>query len=324
MFLRVIEITPTSSVTFRKVPLSHKIIGSYPFVPPTTLSGFLYRVLKLARSEDLPSPKAFSSQEPDIEKYYILEVKKDTDGINSLGAYSTHSKTSTFGSFRIGYQHIGKGYSTTDGLRIFDPSYEDLIGLIKERTEEGKLKKEDLGIFKNEFRKSGENNYYLRSVYKGLRTGYQGIPKFSVFRKEKRKQPLDWYFCVADRFNGFLVSMQKEHLAFFDHIKNYGFKIGKEGFAFISDISDILSLKRKEGVFSSSVIIPLDPTIKHTKVQEPRDPESVYYFSRREQKFARDIFGLPNSIAEGVYYTDQNNQWNIPLSTLEKLEVLDG
>jgi len=47
MFLKVLEITPTSVLTFRKVPMSHKIINSYNFVPPTTLSGFLYRLLKL-------------------------------------------------------------------------------------------------------------------------------------------------------------------------------------------------------------------------------------------------------------------------------------
>jgi hypothetical protein len=323
MFLRIIEVTPTSSVTFRKVPLSHKIIRSYSFVPPTTLSGFLYRILKLVKGEEIPQPGTFSSGKPNIGEYYILETKEDTKDIYSLGGYPMYSKASTFGSFRTGYQHAGKGYSTADGLRIFDPSYEDLIQLITEKIEENQLKKEDLDKFKNEFQESGENHYYLRSVYKAVRMGYKGITTLNTFNKEKRRQPLDWYFCVAEKFNGFLISKKMENLAVFDHITNYGFKIGKEGFAFVSGISTILEMAEKEGVFNSSVIIPLDPAIEHTIVREARDPESVYYFSRHGQQFTREIFGQHNSIAEGVYYTDKNSEWNIPLSTLEKLEVLD-
>jgi len=323
MFLKIIEITPTSPVTFRKIPLSHKIISSYSFIPPTTLSGFLYRVLKLAEGKRIPQPRIFSSEKPDITEFYIFETREETSGIRSLGGYPVESGASTFGSFRTGYQHTGKGYSTTDGLRLFDPTYENLIQLIKERIEKKQLKTEDLEKFKTEFQQSGEDHYYLRTVYKAVRTGYRGITTYKTFRKERRRQPLDWYFCVTEKFIGFLVSQKIDSLAVFDRITNYGFKIGKEGFAFISDVSGTMSLARREGVFSSSVIIPLDPNIGHTIVQESKDPESIYYFSRQKQQFARDIFGQHHSIAKGVYYTDENNQWNIPLSTLEKLEVLD-
>ncbi|MBU7036427.1 MAG: hypothetical protein HXS52_00730 [Theionarchaea archaeon] len=322
IFLKTIRVTPTSALTVRKVPVSYKTIASYSFVPPTTFSGFMYRILRLANDEELPTPRAFGSEIPDIDEYYILETKEDTEGLNSLGAYSMSSGSSIFCSFRMGYQHLGKGHSLADGLDIFDPSDETVKNLIAQRIQVGQLKKDDLDKFKREYDRSGQSKYFKRTVFKSVREGYQGIPTYGTFKKEGRRQPLDWYFCLASDFTGFLVSHEKTLLSLLDKTHNYGFKIGKEGFAFISGLSEVMSLEKKEGSFRSSVIIPLDPHIEHTEVYEPRKPESVYYYSRQMGKFKRGIFGNNDSLASGPYYGDAGNKWRIPLSTLQKLEVV--
>jgi hypothetical protein len=322
IFLRTVQVTPTSALTMRKVPVSYKTIASYSFVPPTTFSGFMYRILRLASGEELPTPRAFRSETPDIDEYYILETKEDTEGINSLGAYSIGSESSIFCSFRIGYQHLGKGHSLADGLDIFDPSDETVKNLIAQKIQVGQLKKDDLDKFKREYDRSGQSKYFKRTVFKSVREGYQGIPTYGTFKKEGRRQPLDWYFCLASDFIGFLVSHEKTLLSPLDRTHNYGFKIGKEGFAFISGLSEVIPLEKKEGSFHSSVIIPLDPHIEHTEVYEPRRPESVYYYSQQMGKFKREIFGHNNSLASGPYYSDARNEWRIPLSTLQKLEVI--
>lgn len=85
MYLKILEVTPTSALTFRKVPMSHKTISSYPFIPPTVLSGYLYRLMKLANDEPLPIPKSFKTEKVELSEYFILENKGYN--IRTLGAY---------------------------------------------------------------------------------------------------------------------------------------------------------------------------------------------------------------------------------------------
>lgn len=54
MFGLRVTLRPTAALTFRRAPFSTLEMLTYPFVPPTTLSGYLDRVVRLARSEELP------------------------------------------------------------------------------------------------------------------------------------------------------------------------------------------------------------------------------------------------------------------------------
>lgn len=320
MFLKTLEITPTSALTFRRVPMSHKIIGSYNFVPPTTLSGFLYRLLKLCNNESIPTPKKFKSDEPQIEEYHILETRGETKGVLSLGGYPADVDSSTtFMSFRMGYQHLGKGHSLADGIDIFDPSFEDVTGLIAKKINEGKLKDGELKKFEEEFEKSGNNKYYKRCVFKAVLNGLS-IPTFQAFKKEERRQPLDWYFCSAEKFYGFLVSEEPDSLDLFDQVVNYGFKIGKEGFAYVSKSFETLELESADGDFVSSTIIPT--TNSEVKLKELSEVESLYYFDLATQRFGKGIFALNGTLAEGEYYTVSSNnlEVSIPQATVKLLK----
>ena len=68
-------IKPTSGLTFRRMPSSILHISTYPFLPPTTMSGFLRR-LKLLEAGHLPETAV---KDPD---YYALPPQLCT-----LGAY---------------------------------------------------------------------------------------------------------------------------------------------------------------------------------------------------------------------------------------------
>ncbi len=320
MFLKTLEITPTSALTFRRVPMSHKIIDSYNFVPPTTLSGFLYRLIKLSSKEALPTPKKFKTDEPQIDEYHILETKEETKGALSLGGYPVDSKSSTtFMSFRMGYQHLGKGHSLADGIDIFDPSLEDVTALISKKINEGKLKEDGLEKFQKEFEKSGNNKYYKRCVFKAVLNGLD-IPTFQAFKKEERRQPLDWYFCSAEKFYGFLISEEPDSLDLFDRVENYGFKIGKEGFAYVSRSFKTLELEGADGEFVSSTIIPT--TDSGVKLKELSEIESLYYFDPDAQRFGKGIFALNGTLAEGEYYTVSSNNVDvsIPQATVKLLK----
>src|SRR5262245_29318494 len=76
MHLLALDIRPTAALTFRVLPGSILDIGTYPFVPPTTLSGFLRRLAMLAAGIDVPGTAV------DDAPYYVLP-----SSVITLGAY---------------------------------------------------------------------------------------------------------------------------------------------------------------------------------------------------------------------------------------------
>ena len=75
MWMLELVIKPTSGLTFRRMPSSILHISTYPFLPPTTMSGFLRR-LKMLEAGHLPETDV---KDPD---YYALPPQ-----LCPLGAY---------------------------------------------------------------------------------------------------------------------------------------------------------------------------------------------------------------------------------------------
>lgn len=75
MWMLKLVLKPTSGLTFRRMPSSILHISTYPFLPPTTMSGFLRR-LKILETGHLPETAV---KDPD---YYTLPPQLCT-----LGAY---------------------------------------------------------------------------------------------------------------------------------------------------------------------------------------------------------------------------------------------
>ncbi|WP_107667068.1 hypothetical protein [Cyanothece sp. BG0011] len=78
MYCLTFKIRPTAAMTFRILPGSILNIATYPFVPPTTLSGFLRRLAMLSHGLDLPETTINKNKPP----YYTLPRHCVT-----LGAY---------------------------------------------------------------------------------------------------------------------------------------------------------------------------------------------------------------------------------------------
>ena len=76
MYLLTVDIRPTAALTFRILPGSILDITTYPFVPPTTLSGFLRRLAMLAAGVDIPETSVGDAP------YYVLPPS-----LVALGAY---------------------------------------------------------------------------------------------------------------------------------------------------------------------------------------------------------------------------------------------
>jgi hypothetical protein len=76
MYLLTLDIRPTAALTFRMLPGSILDVTTYPFMPPTTLSGFLRRLAMLSAGTDIPGTAVNDAP------YYVLPAPLVT-----LGAY---------------------------------------------------------------------------------------------------------------------------------------------------------------------------------------------------------------------------------------------
>jgi len=71
MFGVRVLIQPTAGLTFRRLPGSILHIATYPFLPPTTMSGFLRR-LAVSETGELPENEETPEARATTPKYYVL------------------------------------------------------------------------------------------------------------------------------------------------------------------------------------------------------------------------------------------------------------
>jgi hypothetical protein len=83
MYCLKFSIIPTAAMTFRILPGSILNIATYPFVPPTTLSGFLRRLVMMSQGLELPETRVNNDNPP----IYALP-----SWCISLGAYPVFAK----------------------------------------------------------------------------------------------------------------------------------------------------------------------------------------------------------------------------------------
>ena len=162
MWMLKLVIKPTSGLTFRRMPSSILHISTYPFLPPTTMSGFLRR-LKMLEAGHLPETAV---KDPD---YYALPSQ-----LCPLGAYPKVNE------YRI---HTTK----RQGIRSFN------------------------------------HNAFSRIV-----------------RHQSTKEVYQlhtWEYLFTEQLMGYVVSEDENLLSELKTVKNFGCKIGKEGYAFVDRVS---------------------------------------------------------------------------------------
>ena len=161
MWMLKLALKPTSGLTFRRMPSSILHIGTYPFLPPTTMSGFLRR-LKMLETGHLPETAV---KDPD---YYALPPQLCT-----LGAYP-----------KMNEHHIHT--TKRQGIRSFN------------------------------------HNAFSRIV-----------------RHQSTKEVYQlhtWEYLFVEQLIGYVVSEDEKLLGQLRTVKNFGCKIGKEGYAFVDQI----------------------------------------------------------------------------------------
>jgi CRISPR-associated Cas5-like protein len=184
MFGVRITLRPTALLTFRRVPFSTLEMLTYPFVPPTTLSGYLERVLRLAHGEALPDVHHRGAP-----AFYALP--RD---FHVLGALASPGPT-IISTIRHGVRDL------------------------------------DHMAFSRLHQAAHKTNAEHYQLYR-------------------------WEYLCTDSFVGYILQEDEEELAQLLAVRNYGCKLGKEGWAYVEQVEGPFPLERQRKEALPSTILP--------------------------------------------------------------------
>jgi hypothetical protein len=222
MYLLKLVIVPTGSLIFRRIPFATTVFPTYPFAPPTALSGFLRRLVMLANGLELPGDIIVQKGSLNEQaKFYVLP----RDYI-CLGAYPTaHTTHKTKRHQPWGAD--GKFNHTKFSALFFEDKSESLAD---------KKQKNDM-------------------------------------KKWQPQIPL-WEYLHTEQLVGYIVHEQREPLEKLRGLQNWGGKLGKEGYAFIESVSEVVELQGPQ----RKKAIPATPVPAEVLGGEPADFFMLYTY----------------------------------------------
>ncbi len=101
--------------------------------------------------------------------------------------------------------------------------------------------------------------------------------EFSALRREKsdfNAQIPIWEYLHAERMNGYVVHEERQSLENLRALQNWGSKLGKEGYAFIESVSEVVELQGPQWTRA----IPATPVPAETLGGEPADFFTLYSY----------------------------------------------
>lgn len=207
MYALRLVLRPTAGLTFRRVPFASTQMLTYPFAPAPTLSGYLERLARLRRGEDLPETTINDQNPPIIALPAAYRV---------LGAYPVGNAYRVHRTARQGPRDLG--HSAFSRLHRHDA------------------------------------------------------------RPNENFQLYAWEYLQVERLVGWVAHADKDALDGLARTRNYGCKLGKEGFAYVSD-ADVLPLTATRGG-KPSVAVPAEaagmaPATVYPAYRFARDGERI-------------------------------------------------
>lgn len=239
-------IQPTAGLTFRRLPSSILHIATYPFLPPTTMSGFLRRLAIMQRADlafDVATLVKHQETNPEI---YLLP--RD---LIAVGAYPEPR-----GAWWI---HTTK----RQGIRSF---------------------KHD--AFSRIYRTAAQKEVYQLHA---------------------------WDYLMCEQLAGYILSEHRARLAELADLYNRGCKLGKEGFAFVSEVSEPREFRIERTTAMPTTVVTGDqlvgipceafPLYRYAWADGEIDPLSALTPSP-VTGFVLFMAGLPATPLTTDYYTD--------------------
>ena len=207
MYCVELKIQPTAAMTFRILPGSILNIATYPFVPPTTSSGFLRRLAMMSVELEIPETRVNNDNPP----IYALPPR-----YIALGAYPAKGTWST----------VHRTYRK--GMREFNHD-----------------------AFSRIYQDGNKENFQLHT----------------------------WEYFIAEKLVSYVVADSPKGLEHFQGLTGYGCKLGKEGFAIVSKVSEILELRQETATRHPSTIVPMEALLQSNQFVGGCDIYNLYRYN---------------------------------------------
>ncbi|MHC5823779.1 MAG: hypothetical protein ACYT04_50080 [Nostoc sp.] len=207
MYCLKFTIQPTAAMTFRILPGSILNIATYPFVPPTTLSGFLRRLGMMSVELEIPETRV-NNENPPI---YALPPS-----YIALGAYPVPGKWS------------GVHRTYRKGMREFNHDSFSRLYLDEDKA-----------------------NFQLHT----------------------------WEYFIAEELVGYVISESKAGLEYFQKLEGYGCKLGKEGYAVVKEVSELIEMERQTIAANPSTIVPMEDLLQTNHFIKGCDIYNLYRYN---------------------------------------------
>lgn len=207
MYCVEIKLQPAAAMTFRIVPGSILNIATYPFVPPTTFSGFLRRLGIMSVGLEIPETRINKENPP----FYALPPR-----YLSLGVYLPNGALSS----------VHRTYRK--GMREFNHD-----------------------SFSRLYLEEDKANFQLHT----------------------------WEYLIAEELIGYVVADSLPGLEHFQDLETYGCKLGKEGFAIVTEVSEIMPLEQRTVAANPSTIVPVEALLERGEVVGGFDIYNLYRYN---------------------------------------------
>ncbi|HEY9801800.1 MAG TPA: hypothetical protein V6D25_15690 [Leptolyngbyaceae cyanobacterium] len=206
MYCLQINIQPTAGMTFRILPGSILNIATYPFAPPTSVSGFLRRLGMMYAGLEIPQTRTNNDNPP----FYALPQR-----YCALGAYPLKGTLS------------GVHRTYRKGMREFNHD-----------------------TFSRIYQDEDRANFQLHT----------------------------WEYFIAQELISYVIADSPEGLEIFQKLVDYGCKLGKEGYAVVTQVSEIVELYQETSAKYPSTIVPMENLIQTNPFISGYDIYNLYRY----------------------------------------------
>lgn len=203
-------------LTFRRMPSGILHIMSYPFMPPTTMSGFLARLMLIAEGNEWPG----------YGKDWYGNCQLE---INDASANAEKKKGKSKKPQKAEKLKAGHEYTLT-----LDKDYRSLGAF--PHPERWRIHKT---------RRHGPKDFKHREFSELLRMNHGA-----------NYQLHHWDYLFCDEFTGWVAAKSSEILLKLTRLRNYGGKAGKEGHLTVTSVEEPRELKLRHGEFKPLGLVP--------------------------------------------------------------------
>lgn len=138
-----------------------------------------------------------------------------------------------------------------------------------------------------------------------------------------------WEYLMVDKLVGYVLHEDAEMLARLQAVQNFGCKLGKEGFAFLEHVSEVVKVTHQQRRAEPNTLVPgsalmgvpshLYALYRHHFAADETDHPLGEAIPSQVTGFVPFWAGYPEGAVELSYWVSEENGWHFPVALVEEL-----